>query len=101
MARPIFWPEPVINAVRPASGLVGSVTVELPFGGVWRSALFRLRFEAARRHVAEQREMRMLREPGRTDAIADEHDGGPPRPIIRRTVLVVAGRIEDAHADSL
>src|SRR4051794_21064330 len=101
MARPIFWPEPVISAVRPASGPVGSVTVGLPSGRVSCSALFRLRFEAARRDVAEQREMRVLREPRRTDAIADEHDGGSARPIIRRAVLAIAGGVEDAHADSL
>src|SRR5690348_7744711 len=45
--------------------------------------------------------MRVLREPRRTDAIADEHDGGAARPIIRRAVLAIAGRVEDAHADSL
>src|SRR5579863_2561176 len=73
----------------------------MPAGTIPRSALLWLVLEAARRHVAEQRKMRMLREPRLADTVAHKCHCCAAGPIIGCAVLAIASTIEDRHADRL
>src|SRR5258708_36465843 len=58
-----------------------------------------LALEGTRRHVAEKRQVRVLRHPVLLRCAPGEDDGGSAGAVVGRAVLAIARRLEDRNAD--